>query len=61
MKLRNLGVVVTEGQLQAIFGPKSKWSEWPSDAGLAAAAAGRYRANVVAGAGLGLTADFLPL
>ena len=50
MKLRNIGVLVTAGQLQGVFTPMSKWARWPSDAGLAAAAASRYDSNVVAGA-----------
>ena len=49
-KLRNIGVLVTAGQLQGVFTPMSKWARWPSDAGLAAAAASRYDSNVVAGA-----------
>ena len=49
MKLRNIGVLVTGGQLQGTFGTMTKWSRLPSDTGLSATADIRYKDNVVAG------------
>ena len=50
MKLRNVGMVVTQGQLQGIYTSKSKWTHWPEDVALIDAASRRYQENVVAGA-----------
>ena len=53
MKLRNIGVIVVEGQLQGVFTDKSKWSSWSLEPVLEATAVQRHQRNVVAGPGPG--------
>ena len=53
MKLRNIGVVLVEGQLQGVYTDKSKWAAWHVDPAIEASVVQRQQRNVVAGPNLG--------
>ena len=50
MKLRNVGVVVVCGQLQAVFTDRSKWAACSMEPAIEASVVERYRKQIVAGA-----------